>query len=184
MRRQFNGLLVAAFVIVLLAGCAASDASETGRPTLMTATDTAEELSDEELAEAVAETYRNYYAAAAQTVNAGKEHDRSLNEVVTERWRPDVEKVYEMAEAGGYAVSGEVFTSNARLIENKPEGDTFFTTAAFCHDLSTFIITKDNSPIRPADAATTGTIQVTIQRVGDAHLVHQIRPYTEEWLCD
>lgn len=185
MRRQFSGLVVTALMVVVLVGCAASGASETTLPTLMTATETAAaEPSDVELAQAVAQAYEDYYGAAARTVNAGKNHDFSLDEAVTERWRPDIEKVYEMAETGGYAVTGEVVTSNARLLENKAEGDTFFTTAAFCHDLSAFIITQDDSPIRPVDAETTGTIQVTIQRVGDKHLIHQIRPYSEEWLCD
>ncbi len=133
MRRQFNGLLVTAFVIVLLAGCAASDASETGRPTLMTATETAEaeptlptltegtvppELEEQYLDLAV-EAYQNYQDAALRVL--AHELDASaLRDYV----QPSMEDAVEWfgktaAEEGPWKVEGEYKLENIELTNSR-----------------------------------------------------------------
>ena len=133
MRRQFNGLLVTAFVIVLLAGCAASDASETGRPTLMTATETAEAEPtlptltegtvppeyEEQYLDLAVTAYKNYQDAVLRVLT--HELDASaLHGYVQPSMEDSVESVAKLAaEEGPWKVEGEYKLENIELTNSK-----------------------------------------------------------------
>lgn len=129
MRRQFSGLVVTALMVVVLVGCAASGASETTRPTLMTATETAAaepplpsfpegtvppEYEDQYLDLAV-EAYQNYQEAALQVL--AHELDASaLHDYV----QPSMDDAVEWfaktaAEEGPWKVEGEYKLENIEL---------------------------------------------------------------------
>ncbi|WP_311478154.1 hypothetical protein [uncultured Gulosibacter sp.] len=133
MRRQFNGLLVTAFVIVLLAGCAASDASETGRPTLMTATDTAAaeptlptltegtvppEYEDEYLDLAVT-AYLDYLNAALRVLEHKLDAD-ALKDYALPSMQDDIDWFAEAAaDHGPWKVEGAFRLENIELTNSK-----------------------------------------------------------------
>lgn len=133
MRRQFSGLVVTALMVVVLAGCAASGASETARPTLMTATETAAaepplpslpegtvppEYEDQYLDLAV-EAYQNYQEAALRVL--AHELDASaLHDYVQPSMEDSVESVAKLAaEEGPWTVEGEYKLENTELTNSE-----------------------------------------------------------------
>ena len=129
MRRQFSGLVVTALMVVVLVGCAASGASETTRPTLMTATETeaAEpplpslpegtvppEYEDQYLDLAV-EAYQNYQEAALRVL--AHELDASaLRDYVQPSMDESVDNFAKLASEGGpWKVEGEYRLENIEL---------------------------------------------------------------------
>lgn len=138
MRRQFSGLVVTALMVVVLVGCAASGASETTRPTLMTATETAAaepplpslpegtvppEYEDQYLDLAV-EAYQNYQEAAlrvlAHELDASALHDYvqpSMDDAV--EWFAKT-----AAEEGPWKVEGEYKLENIELTNSAISPDS------------------------------------------------------------
>lgn len=133
MRRQFSGLVVTALMVVVLAGCAASGASETARPTLMTATETAAaepplpslpegivppEYEDQYLDLAV-EAYQNYQGAVLRVL--AQELDASaLHDYVQPSMEDSVESVTKLAtEEGPWTVEGEYKLENTELTNSE-----------------------------------------------------------------
>lgn len=133
MRRQFSGLVVTALMVVVLAGCAASGASETARPTLMTATETAAaepplpslpegtvppEYEDQYLDLAV-EAYQNYQGAVLRVL--AQELDASaLHDYVQPSMEDSVESVAKLAaEEGPWTVEGEYKLENTELTNSE-----------------------------------------------------------------
>lgn len=133
MRRQFSGLVVTALMVVVLAGCAASGASETARPTLMTATETAAaepplpslpegtvppEYEDQYLDLAV-EVYQNYQGAVLRVL--AQELDASaLHDYVQPSMEDSVESVAKLAaEEGPWTVEGEYKLENTELTNSE-----------------------------------------------------------------
>lgn len=133
MRRQFSGLVVTAIMVVVLAGCAASGASETARPTLMTATETAAaepplpslpegtvppEYEDQYLDLAV-EAYQNYQGAVLRVL--AQELDASaLHDYVQPSMEDSVESVTKLAtEEGPWTVEGEYKLENTELTNSE-----------------------------------------------------------------
>lgn len=133
MRRQFSGLVVTALTVVVLAGCAASGASETARPTLMTATETAAaepplpslpegtvppEYEDQYLDLAV-EAYQNYQGAVLRVL--AQELDASaLHDYVQPSMEDSVESVAKLAaEEGPWTVEGEYKLENTELTNSE-----------------------------------------------------------------
>lgn len=129
MRRQFSGLVVTALMVVVLAGCAASGASETARPTLMTATETAAaepplpslpegtvppEYEDQYLDLAV-EAYQNYQEAALRVLT--HELDASaLRDYIQPSMEESVDNFAKLASEGGpWKVEGEYKLENIEL---------------------------------------------------------------------
>ena len=133
MRRQFSGLVVTALMGVVLAGCAASGASETARPTLMTATETAAaepplpslpegtvppEYEDQYLDLAV-EAYQNYQGAVLRVL--AQELDASaLHAYVQPSMEDSVASVAKLAaEEGPWTVEGEYKLENTELTNSE-----------------------------------------------------------------
>lgn len=133
MRRQFSGLVGTALMVVVLAGCAASGASETARTTLMTATETAAaepplpslpegtvppEYEDQYLDLAV-EVYQNYQGAVLRVL--AQELDASaLHDYVQPSMEDSVESVAKLAaEEGPWTVEGEYKLENTELTNSE-----------------------------------------------------------------
>lgn len=138
MRRQFSGLVVTALMVVVLAGCAASGASETTRPTLMTATETAAaepplpslpegtvppEYEDQYLDLAV-EAYLDYLNAGLRVLEH-KLDAKSLHDYALPSMQEDIDWFAEAAaDYGPWKVEGEFQLENIELTNSAIRTDS------------------------------------------------------------
>lgn len=198
MRKQFSGLVVTALMVVVLAGCAASGASETGRPTLMTATETAAEPSLPSLPEGtVPPEYEDQYLDLAveaylDYLNAGLrvlEHKldaESLHDYALPSMQEDIDWFAEAAaDYGPWKVEGEFQLENIELTNSAIRTDSVRLQFIACQrDGEINISNAEHEHIRDRSEGDGRPMVIVVKGPADALKVENSAPLKDRNPCE